>query len=71
MTPLHYKVLLRKEEDRTYTAIAPSLPGGLTFGRSVEEAEEMAKKAIESFITCMIARGEEIPAEIQNFESEA
>jgi len=35
----------------------------LTFGHSVEEALEMAKEAIEGFIECMIARGEEVIAE--------
>ena len=61
MTTLHYKILLRKEEDGTYTVIVPSLPGCLTFGHTVEEALEMAKEAIEGFIECMIARGEEVP----------
>ena len=61
MTTLHYKILLRKEEDGTYIVIVPSLPGCLTFGHTVEDALEMAKEAIEGFIECMIARGEEVP----------
>ena len=63
MTTLNYKILLRKEADGTYTVIVPSLPGCLTFGHTVEEALEMAKEAIEGFIECMIARGEEVPIE--------
>jgi antitoxin HicB len=63
MTTLRYKILLRKEEDGIYTVIVPSLPGCLTFGRTVEEAHEMAKEAIEGFVACMIARGEEVPIE--------
>ena len=63
MKTLHYKVMLRKEEDGTYTVIVPSLPGCLTFGRTVEEALAMAKEAIEGFIACMIDRGEEVPVE--------
>jgi antitoxin HicB len=63
MTTLRYKILLRKEDDGTYTVIVPSLPGCLTFGYSVEEAQDMAKEAIEGFIECMITRGEEAPAE--------
>jgi antitoxin HicB len=66
MTTLHYKILLRKEEDGTYAVIVPSLPGGLTFGHTVEEALEMAKEATEGFIECMIARGEEVPVEIDD-----
>jgi len=63
MKTLHYKVLLRKEEDGTYTVIVPSLPGCLTFGRTVEEALAMAKEAIEGFIACMIESGEEVQVE--------
>lgn len=43
--------------------IVPSLPGCLTFGRTVEEALAMAKEAIEGFVACMIARGEKVPVE--------
>jgi len=63
MTTLRYKILLRKEEDGTYTVIVPSLPGCLTFGHTVEEALDMAKEAIEGFIECMIDRGEDVPVE--------
>ncbi len=64
MTTLRYKILLRKEEDGTYTVIVPSLPGCLTFGHTVEEALDMAKEAIEGFIECMIARGEDVPIDV-------
>jgi len=63
MRTLRYKVMLRKEEDGTYTVIVPSLPGCLTFGRTVEEALSMAKEVIEGFIACMIERGEDVPVE--------
>ena len=63
MKTLRYKILLRKEADGTYTVIVPSLPGCLTYGRTVEEAIEMAKEAIEGFIESLAARGEEIPIE--------
>ena len=63
MKTLRYKIMLRKEEDGTYTVIIPSLPGCLTFGRTVEEALAMAKEAIEGSIACMIARGEDVPVE--------
>lgn len=63
MTILRYRILLRKEDDGTYTGIVPSLPGYLTFGHTVEEALEKAREAIEGFIECIIARGEEVPVE--------
>lgn len=63
MKTLRYKFMLRKEDDGTYTVIVPSLPGCLTFGRTVEEALAMAKEAIEGLIACIIERGEEMPVE--------
>jgi predicted RNase H-like HicB family nuclease len=63
MVTLHYKIILRKEEDGTYTVIVPSLPGCLNFGHTVEEALEMAKEAIEGFIRCMTMRGGKVPVE--------
>jgi predicted RNase H-like HicB family nuclease len=63
MKTLRYKIMLRKEEDGTYTVIVPSLPGCLTFGRTVEEALAMAKEAIEGFVACIITRGEEVSVE--------
>ena len=63
MTILRYRILLRKEDDGTYTVIVPSLPGCLTFGHTVEEALKIAEETIEGFIECMIARGEEVPVE--------
>lgn len=69
MKILNYRIQVRKELDGTYTVIVPSLPGCLTFGRSVEEAEEMAKEAIEGFIACVIARGEDVPTEIHDLKT--
>ncbi len=63
MKTLRYKILLRKEDDGTYTVIVSSLPGCLTFGRNVDEALAMAKEAIEGFIACMVERGEDVPVE--------
>ena len=63
MRTLRYRIILRDEEDGTFTVIVPSLPGCLTFGHTVEDALAMAKEAIEGFVECMIARGEEVPVE--------
>lgn len=69
MKTLRYKIMLRKEEDGTCTVIVPSLPGCLTFGRTVEEALAMSKEAIEGFVACMIARGEEAPTQANYSET--
>jgi predicted RNase H-like HicB family nuclease len=63
MEVLSYRVLLRKEPERGYTVIVPSLPGCVTYGDTVEEAMEMAKEAIELYIESLKEQGEEIPTE--------
>ena len=63
MEVLSYRVLLRKEPERGYTVIVPSLPGCVTYGDTVEEAMEMAKEAIELYIESLKEHGEEIPTE--------
>jgi len=47
---LNYRILPRKEPEGGYTVIAPSLPGCITYGETIEEAIEMAKEAIELYI---------------------
>jgi len=45
-----YRILLRKEPEGGYTVTVPSLPGCVTYGKSIEEATEMAKEAIELYL---------------------
>ena len=63
MRRLSYRILLRKEREGGYTIIVPSLPGCVTYGKTIEEAIEMAKEAIELYIESLIEHGEEIPTE--------
>jgi predicted RNase H-like HicB family nuclease len=50
MTSLKYRIVLKKDpEEEVYIVSAPSLPGCHTFGKTVEEAIEMAKEAIEGY----------------------
>lgn len=63
MKVLSYRVILRKEPERGYTVIVPSLPGCVTYGETIEEAIEMAKEAIELYIESLKEHGEEIPTE--------
>jgi predicted RNase H-like HicB family nuclease len=41
-----YNIMLRPEPEGGYTALAPALPGCVTYGRTLDEAREMAKNAI-------------------------
>jgi antitoxin HicB len=46
----HYNIMLRPEPEGGYTALVPALPGCVSYGRTVEEANEMARDAIAGYI---------------------
>ena len=48
--PYRYNVILRPEPEGGFTAMAPALPGCVTYGRSLAEARQMAKDAITGYI---------------------
>jgi len=58
---ISYRILLRKEPEGGYTVTVPSLPGCVTYGKSIEEATEMAKEAIELYLESLKSHHEEIP----------
>ena len=58
---ISYRILLRKEPEGGYTVTVPSLPGCVTYGKSIEEATEMAKEAIELYLESLKSHNEEIP----------
>ena len=69
MRTLKYRIILRKDpEEDVYVVSVPSLPGCHTFGKTVEEAIEMAKEAIELYIETLVDLGKEIPTEEGSFE---
>ncbi|MEA2045373.1 MAG: type II toxin-antitoxin system HicB family antitoxin [Euryarchaeota archaeon] len=63
MRSLSYRILLRREPEGGYTVLVPSLPGCITYGKTVEEAILMAKDAIGAYIESLIEDGEEVPVE--------
>lgn len=56
-----YKIHLHKEPEGGYTVSVPALPGCITYGENVDEAQKMAKEAIELYIEELVDRGETIP----------
>ena len=63
MKTLCYHVMLRLEPEEVYTAWIPSLPGCVTFGKSIEEALEMVREAIGIYVETLIAHGEPVPSD--------
>jgi antitoxin HicB len=60
----HYTyTIVLTPEDGAYSVTVPALPGCVTFGRTVEEAIEMAREAISLWIEDMVERGEGVPIE--------
>ena len=60
--PYHPDIVLRAEPEGGFTAIVPALSGCVTYGRTVEEAEEMAKDAIAGYVESLKKHKEPLPA---------
>ncbi len=63
-----YRILLRREPEGGYTVLVPSLPGCITYGKTVEEAIQMAKDAIRVYIESLIEDGDAVPVEEELLE---
>jgi antitoxin HicB len=68
MRQLSYRIILRKEPEGGYTVLVPSLPGCVTYGKTVEEAINMARDAIKGYVESLIEDGEEVPVEEELLE---
>lgn len=63
-----FHVVFRPEPEGGYTVLVPSLPGCVTYGATLEEAEHMAQDAIEGCIAVLQEEGEEIVDDTQTLE---
>lgn len=62
-------VVFQPELEGGYTVIVPSLPGCITYGKTLEEAREMAVDAITGFIHVLKEDGSDIPDDEKSFVS--
>lgn len=60
---LKYTAVFEPEEEGGYIVSVPALPGCLTQGETLEDAQKMAKDAIEGYIAVLKEEGLEIPQE--------
>jgi predicted RNase H-like HicB family nuclease len=58
-----YHVLYQPEPEGGFTAIVPTLPGCVTYGKTLKKAQEMAEEAISLYIEDLIANGERVPSD--------
>jgi predicted RNase H-like HicB family nuclease len=58
-----YTVLFEPQEDG-FNVVVPAIPEICTFGKTLEEAREMADDAIRCYLESAIKNGEPIPRDI-------
>lgn len=62
-----YNVIFRPEPEGGFTVIVPSLPGCVTYGRSLEEAKKMAVDAIKGYLVSLKKHRESVPTDEDDF----
>ena len=62
-TVYSYQITLVPEDEGGYTVLVPSLPGCVSYGRTVDEAAEMAKEAIALHLENLKAHRLSLPDE--------
>jgi antitoxin HicB len=58
-----YNIVLRPEPEGGYTALVPALPGCVTYGRTLQEAKDMARDAISGYIASLRKHNDPIPSD--------
>lgn len=64
---LKYTVIYTSESEGGFTVTVPSLPGCVTFGKDLKEAEKMVCEAIKLYLESLKAHKEKIPDEGKSF----
>lgn len=62
-THYRYNIVLRSEPEGGFTASVPALPGCVTYGRTLDEAKDMAKDAISGYIESLRKHKQPIPTD--------
>ena len=62
-----FNVIFRAESEGGFTAIVPSLPGCISYGRNLQEAKKMVANAINGYITSLKKHKEPVPSDENNF----
>ncbi len=65
MKNLTYRIIIEPDENNTYHAYVPALPGCHTWGESIEEARINMRDALSVYLKSLIADGEKVPEELR------
>ncbi|OGF66905.1 MAG: antitoxin HicB [Candidatus Fischerbacteria bacterium RBG_13_37_8] len=60
MKKLSYRIVFRPEPEGGFTVFVPTLPGCITYGKDLKEAQKMAKDAIKLYIKSQKKHGESV-----------
>ena len=58
-----YTVIYEPVKEGGYQVLVPLLPGLVTYGRTLDEAREMAHDAIRCYLESLLKRKEKVPQE--------
>ena len=61
---MKYRIIVEQDEDGTFTAECPSLPGCISQGKSREETLKNIKDAIKGYLESLKKHNEPIPPSI-------
>jgi len=56
-----YNIVIEPGEDGWFVVTVPALPGCITQGKTVEEAEANAREAIEAYLESLIRHQKSVP----------
>ncbi|MBU1000880.1 type II toxin-antitoxin system HicB family antitoxin [Patescibacteria group bacterium] len=66
---LKYTAIYNSEPEGGFTVTVPVLPGCVTYGKDLKEAEKMAKDAIRLYLESLKAHKEPLPENSKSFIS--
>ena len=69
MKLLKYNVIFRPEPEGGFTVLVPSLPGCVTYGKDLKEAQKMANDAIKGYVASLKKHHEPVPSDESSFVS--
>jgi len=62
-----FNAIFRAEPEGGYTAIVPSLPGCVSYGKTLSEARRMIEEAIGAYIASLRKHQEPVPSDDLSF----
>lgn len=63
MKKLNFTLIFKPEPEGGFTVVVPSLPGCVTYGKTLEKAKEMALDAISGYLESLKKHNEPLPSD--------